>query len=138
MSLDVAALALLVFLGWGASGFFDKLATNGLGSKGAWIWAITYIPAVIMLLIGFVWAEKFGLSKSGMMFLLITDVVSAVAIIGYYLLVSRTQVSFVVPLTALYPVFTVILAYFFLKEPMTTTKIIGIGFSLLAILFLSL
>lgn len=138
MTLEIAALASVVFIFWGSSGFFDKLATNSLGSKGAWIWALTYLPSLICLFTGFLFAEKFGWPKQGMGFLLLTNIVSTVAVISYYLLMSKANASLIVPLTSLYPVVTVVLAIFVLKESITITKILGILFSMIAILFLSL
>jgi transporter family protein len=47
---------------------------------------------------------------------------------------SRGKIGVVVSITALYPLITILLAFFFLKEPLTFKQLLGMFFSLVAIL----
>ena len=51
--------------------------------------------------------------------------------------VSRGQVSLVVTVTALYPVVTLVLAHFLLKEPLGARQFLGILFAILAIVLVA-
>jgi transporter family protein len=52
--------------------------------------------------------------------------------------VSRGKASVVITMTALYPLVTIILSFFFLRETITLKQGIGIVFALLAMLFLAI
>jgi bacterial/archaeal transporter family protein len=53
------------------------------------------------------------------------------------MLLRVAPANIVVPLSALYPVVTVILAYFFLHEDLSLTRIAGVGCALAAIWLLT-
>jgi transporter family protein len=51
--------------------------------------------------------------------------------------VSKGKASVVITMTALYPLVTILLSFFFLRETITIKQGIGILFALLAMLFLA-
>ena len=59
------------------------------------------------------------------------------AYVCFYLAISRGEASRIVPITALYPVVTCLLAYFILREPMNLQKSLGILFAVSGIVLLS-
>ena len=56
----------------------------------------------------------------------------------FYMLLTRKDASVAVPLTALFPALTAILAVIFLREQLTAIKVAGITLSALALYLLSL
>jgi transporter family protein len=67
----------------------------------------------------------------------LAGIVSSVGLISFYALLTKKDASLVVPLTALYPALTAILAIIFLKEPLTILKALGVVLSVVAIALLS-
>ncbi|HUW24673.1 MAG TPA: DMT family transporter [Patescibacteria group bacterium] len=131
-------LVLLVMLGWGISVFFDKLATNRLGNRSIipiiFSCGIGLIPLIIFLF----YSKNLNYDAKGIMWLIVASVLNAIGVISYFLVFVRSEVTWATPMTALYPVIPIILAFIFLKETVTITKIIGILLSFGAIIFLSL
>ncbi len=64
--------------------------------------------------------------------------VSLVAILGFYKALKIGPTSVVVPLTNMYVIFPVLYGFIFLRETITTTRILGIVFAIIATIFLSL
>lgn len=131
-------LILIVMLGWGISVFFDKLATNRLGNRSIVPVLVSCGVGLIPYIILFVFSKNFNYDPKGIIWLSLASFLNAVGIIGYYLIFVRSEVTWAVPMTALYPIIPIALAFLFLKETITITKIIGILFSFGAIVFLSL
>lgn len=129
---------LIVFLGWGLSVFCDKLATNRLGSRSVFPIIVSLIFGLIPLIIYYFWAKSLNYDPKGIFWLFVATLVNTTGTIGYFLLMAKTEVSRVTPITALYPIIPIILGFWILKESITFTKIIGIVLSFGAIIFLSL
>jgi transporter family protein len=55
----------------------------------------------------------------------------------FYVLLRVAPASIVVPLSALYPVVTVVLAYFFLHEDLSLPRVAGVACALVAIWLLT-
>jgi transporter family protein len=69
---------------------------------------------------------------------IIAGVLGSVGIISFYILLTKKDASSAVPLTALYPILTAILAIIFLKEKLTIVKSAGIVLAGIALYLLSL
>lgn len=129
---------IVVFFGWGTSVFLDKLAANSLGSKGTWLYLIGFIPSLIVLAYYYFWGYKLiGMNQTGIFYLIISTVFNMIAVAAYFLLFTKTNASWASPITALYPICTIILAVIFLHEKITLNQIIGIILAMSAIVFLS-
>lgn len=137
MNLQSIILAGLVFIGWGVSAFFDKLTTNRLGPNGMWLWIFFTAPVLLLAVPFYFLSQKFGFDRVGVSYLILSAATNLLAIIAYYLLLLRADLSTAAPLTALYPALTALLAFIFLNEGITAAKITGIILSLIAIFFLS-
>lgn len=74
-------------------------------------------------------------SKSGAALAFASGILAAIGNIAYYAVLTNSKASAVVPLTALYPLVTVLLAVIFLHEKLNRIQILGIFLSLLAIYF---
>lgn len=128
----------VVFLGWGSSVFFDKLAANKLGNRGLSIYVIALLPSLLVTLFYLLWGYKwFGYDRIGVVWVTLSYVFNIIALVAYYLVFTKTDASWASAVTALYPVFTIILAIIFLHEKLSLTRFIGIFLAMLAVVFLS-
>lgn len=76
--------------------------------------------------------------KSGIILGILSGFIGAFGLIGFYILITKKEISTIAPLIALNPVLTAILAFIFLKESLTVTKIMGIVLALAAIYLLNI
>lgn len=130
---------IIVFLSWGTSVFFDKLAAVKIGSRGWWLYFLSTLPSIIFFLILLFGGYRiFHFDKTGILWLLLAAITNTIALVFYYLVFTKTEASWAAPITALYPIWTAILALVFLKETISLYKIIGIFLAMAAIIFLSL
>ncbi len=129
----------VVFFGWGISVFTDKLAANSLGAKGTWIYVISFIPSLLVLIFYYFWGYKLnGVNQTGILWLIASTVLNMIALIAYFLLFTKTNASWASAITALYPICTITLAVIFLHEKVTFNQTIGIVLAMFAVLFLSI
>ena len=128
-------------ISWGVGSFVAKLATNRIGNQGVFWDVIAY--ALVIIIYGLIVFKFENLSqiartnKLGILLAFLAGLMSSLGMIGYYVLLTRAEASTIVPFTALYPVITITLAIIFLRESLTTTKLLGIILSLIAVYFLS-
>ncbi len=131
--------ALISLIGWGVGSFIAKLATNRIGEKAMFWDMLGYAPVVIIYcLITFRAKDIINIDRTGQLLGFLAGFIGSFGVIFFYLLLTRKDASSVVPLTALYPALTAILAIIFLKEPLTWIKGIGIVLSAIALVLLSL
>jgi transporter family protein len=116
---------------YGLWAFCSKLATNYINPKSALVYEVIGSLLVLVLLT----RANFTLNSDirGVIYATLVGVTGALASLFLFLALSQGPASVVVPITALYPIFTVIMAYFILKEPITLRHIIGLIFALVAV-----
>lgn len=78
-----------------------------------------------------------GNRSAGIVLSLAAGLVSTIANIPYYTLLSSNKAAAVVPLTSMYPLVTVLLAFVFLRERLNYLQMLGVCLSILAIYFLN-
>ena len=111
---------------WGVCGLFMKLGTNCVSARSMVIW----VTAGFLVLLPFVWRFT---SLSGLSAVVILVGTSAGLVNGlgnwavFASLERGAKASVAIPLTALYPLFTVTLATVFLKERPTSLQWLGIA-----------
>ena len=123
---------------WGAWGFFGRLASRSvaprslllLGSFGS----LLVFPIFLAI---FQRHFKFNWHNTDYYYGIMGGIVGALGGLFFYWAISRGEASRVVTVTAMYPVVTVMLAWLFLKEPLTIQKIMGIAFAVLGICLLA-
>jgi transporter family protein len=136
---NIALIAFITLLSWGTGSFIDKLATNRIGMKTVFWTTVVYIPAVILYMLFFVKAKDLiTADRLGIVWAIVSGIIGSIGFICFYLLLVRKEASTAVPLTALYPALTAVLAFIFLKETITIPKVTGIVLALVAIYLLSL
>lgn len=127
-----AFAALFIFGFWG---FFPKLAVRYIAPESAIVYQVGGA-----LLVGLLVLAKTNFHPDihplGILFAVLTGVTGILGTLYYLAAAKRGPISLIVSLTALYPIVTIILAAFFLHEPITGRQFLGLGFALLAILLL--
>lgn len=132
-------IALGSMLAWGIGSFIAKLATNRLGDKAVFWDVLGYAPAIVIYgLLVFRSGDLLHGSKSGIWLAILAGAIGSIGAILFYLLLSRKNASMAVPMTAIYPAVTAILAVIFLGEQVTVVKVLGIVMSVGALVLLSL
>ncbi len=128
--------AIIALILWGLWGFFSKLATNYMRPKSVLVYEVlgTLIIGIISLsLLRF----RPLVHPKGITFAILTGMSGGLGVLFFLSAVSRGKASVVVTTTALYPLITIILASFLLKEPITLKQGIGIILALIAMILLS-
>jgi len=138
MDLTTFLIAIAIFVSWGIGSFLAKLAANRIGTQSAFWDLAGYAPAILIYSLAvFKLKNLLAADKLGIGFAVLAGAIGSLGLVGFYFLLSRTEASVVVPLTALYPALTAILAIIFLHESINATKLLGIVLSLIAIYLLS-
>lgn len=137
MNWAVLAGGLGMFFAWGIWGLTAKIALKHLGLQSL-VWG--QIAAVAMFPIYF-WLFKemlpLKMDGVGIAWSLVTGALGILGTLFLYLTLRVAPASVVIPLSALYPVVTVILAYLFLNEEPSLTRVLGVGFALIAVWLLT-
>ena len=123
---------------WGIWGFAGKAAARTLPTQAilplSTLGAVLAFPVYLYLFRNYL---RFSLHDADCIFALLAGISGAVGALFYYFSLSRGEASRVVVITATYPVVTVILAYFFLQEPLTIRKAVGVLLALAGIILLA-
>jgi transporter family protein len=130
-------LALIAVVLWGVVGLLQKVTTNHISADAVLIWdRIGYVVVLPFLLIGF------RLSQLGTRDIVIGTLDGVANSLGalclYKSLQSGAQASIAVPLTALYPLITVVLAVAFLGERLDRLHWFGVILALVASVLMSI
>lgn len=119
-------------------GFLAKLATNRIGSRAVFWDLVGYAIVAVSYSAAFYQPSKMLTDdKVGIAIAVLAGAVGSTGGVAFYLLMAKKDASTVVPLTALYPALTAVLAILFLREQVTIQKIIGIGLALAASVLLT-
>lgn len=129
-------LALMATFIFGFWGYFPKLATQYLEPRTALLYQNvgTLLSSVVLFA---VLKVRFTIHPRGILFSVLAGIAGTVGTLFMLMALTKGKVSVVVPLTALYPVVTVLLAALTLKEPITIRQGIGLCLSLVAIYLMS-
>lgn len=125
-------------LGWGLYGIFAKLGSARIGLQAILWYQLAMLVAVVLFLTVVRNFIPLQLDAQGIMFGVATGLSNFVAVVSLFTLLGRGfPVNIVYPLTALYPLVTVVVALVFLGEPMTILKALGVVLAVAAIALLS-
>ena len=120
----------LTILMWGLWGFFGKIALGkGMPPSSVFLTEI-FIGVICAIPILFIIIRKkvaIFQNYSWNVFGLLSGAGLAIGLLIYYLALEKGQASVIVPLTATYPVITVILSYLLLNERPSIFQWIGIA-----------
>lgn len=128
----------LVFLFSAIEALLAKVAADRIGTQSL-IWELLgYLP--LLALYFFIAFRGHGLdleNKVGIWAAFFSGLVCSVGAVAYYYVLARTEATVAIPLLALYPALTVLLAVLILHEQMTLTKLTGVLLSLVSIYLLN-
>jgi bacterial/archaeal transporter family protein len=134
------AFSLLTILVWGAWGVVSKVASEGVDANTNQI----FFTLGLLPLIAIVWRSKRnaggGLARrAGIGWAFLTGILGGTGNIAFFrALVMGGKASIVSPVTALFPLVTVILAVTVLHERLSTAQKTGLALALVAIYLLSM
>jgi len=138
MDRSTFSLLTITFVAWGGSLFLDKLATNRIGTRAAFWHELAFASVVFLYsLTVHRLPGLMGASVDGIGVAMVAGAIASVGWLAFAVLLTRMEASVVVPLTALYPALTAVLAIALLHESATPKKLLGIGLSLTAVYLLS-
>ena len=128
--------ALLVLVGWGIWGLVQKPLTDETD-----VWSVAFVQFGVTLSWGLgsalVRRQKLDPRTPGLKFATGAGVCAYSGSLAFLLAIDRASASLVVPMTAMYPVVTIILGVVLLNERLTVWHKVGVVLSLAAIFFLS-
>jgi transporter family protein len=128
----------LVAMGlWGVWGFLSKVATQQLPPQAVYLLAICGHGAVV----GYLWLGR-GLAIPwqpwGLTAGLAAGVCMAFGLLCFFRALAGGTAAVVVPLTAFYPLVTVILCWLLLREGINLRQFVGVILALVAVWLLSI
>jgi transporter family protein len=128
--------AIGVLAGWGIWGLVQKPLTDETD-----VWSVAFIQFGVTLSWGLVAAlvrkQRLDPRTPGTRFAVGAGVCAYIGSLTFLLAIDRASASLVVPMTAMYPLVTIILGVVFLNERLRMPHKIGVVLSLAAIFFLS-
>jgi transporter family protein len=128
--------AILIPIVWGFWGLLPKLAVKYINPLHAMVYQIggaILFGIVLLAIIGF----RPQVEPKGIAFAIAGGICGMGGALLYLLAVSKGKVSIIVFISAMYPVVTIALSYFFLHETITLKEGIGMVFALMAIVLFS-
>lgn len=129
-------LSLVALMLWGVWGVLTKVATLHLPPRVVYmVGGLGHIVVVTVLLI--TTGLRLPWHPVGWAAALAAGFCTALGLLTFFRALSQGAAAVVVPLTALYPVVTVVLSYFFLKESLSLRQLAGIAAALAAVWLLS-
>ena len=129
--------SILVIVFWGVWGFVVKMAVRDLSVPSMFF--ISFVGYLSVIIYMFIAAKPLrGLNWPGVLWSLLAGVLTAWAVYFFYRAVETGKLGIVVPLTALYPIVTIVLSMVILKETFSATQIVGVGFAILAGILVSI
>lgn len=137
-TIEMLVWSAVAIVGWGLYGIFAKQSTGRIGMQAVFWTQLTMVLGAVIYLFFLRNLFPFNTDGQGIILGLATGLFSLVAVIALFTLLSRQfPVSIVYPLTALYPLVTVILGIVFLGEAITPLRGLGAVLAVAAIVLLS-
>jgi bacterial/archaeal transporter family protein len=129
--------SLLALTGFGLWGFFSRLAVDHIDAASALVYqtAGVFLTGLLMF---FLLGLRPATDWRGNGYAILTGIAYGVGCLFYFYAVQRGKVTTVVTLTALYPLLTIMLSWFFLQESVSFRQWMGIFLALAAILLMSM
>ena len=128
--------SLICLAGWGVWGLVQKPLTERID-----IWSIAFLQSGTTLILSLLTAlfrrQSLSLRQHGIHFAAAAGLLGYVGTLAFLTAIGSGTTSVVVPLTAMYPVVTIILSVVIAREKLLTTHKWGIVLALSAIYFLS-
>ena len=133
--MDYIKYAFITLIAWGFWAIGIKLITHyfNVVSTAFWIslWSIVFLSIYLLF-------RRNLMINSHIFYAVPIGFVSLIAMLAFYKALKIGPASVVMPLANMYIIFPVLFGFIVLKEAITTTRVLGIAFAVLATIFLSL
>jgi bacterial/archaeal transporter family protein len=126
------AWTLLTLVSWGIWAILSKLIGDRIAVAHVQAISTLGVLPILVVLLAAKDSSTAGNRRLGILLALGSGIVSCAGNIAYYASLNQAKAATIIPLTALYPVVTVILAVPLLKERVNVLQWMGIGLSLAA------
>lgn len=129
-------LTLISTVFYGLWGFFSKLAADRIDYRSLFIYdcLIFFIGG----LIAWAWNDfKVATHWAGLGYSLLYGLSGMIATLLFIVAVSQGKASVVTAITAVYPVITIVLAYFYLNETLTLRQWSGVVLAIIGVVLIS-
>ena len=122
---------------WGLWAFLAKIGSESATAFQLQIlFTLGMLPVALCMLAGMRW--KLDCDLKGASYGVLSGVTTGLGMLGYYGALHVQSASVVSPVTGLFPLLTVVLAFVLLRERLNRVQICGIGLALIAIVILSI
>ena len=129
--------ALLCIFWWGLWGFLSKIGSvtaSPLQMQILFTLGMLPVAAAMVLQV----RGKLDRNRAGVTYGLLSGVATGIGTLGYYAALKTQDASVVTPVTGLFPLLTVLLAFFVLRERLNNVQLAGMALALASIVILSI
>ena len=128
--------AVLATVIWGFWGFFPKMATQYIHPTSV---SIYQVGGNLIVSLGILASISFKpeVHSTGILFAVLSGLAGTLGSIFFNIASKNGRISVVVTLTALYPLVTILLSFFWLHEPLGIKELVGLSLAITAIIILS-
>jgi bacterial/archaeal transporter family protein len=129
--------ALIGIFMWGFWGFLSKIGADAAGPLQMQIlFTLGMLPVAIAMLLHA--RTKVDRNRGGIVYGLLCGIATGAGTLGYYAALRHQSASVVTPVTGLFPVLTVVLAFVLLRERLNRVQITGMILALASVVILSI
>ncbi|MGD0423823.1 MAG: EamA family transporter [Candidatus Bathyarchaeia archaeon] len=129
-------LSLVTLVLWGFWGFLGKITIDNANWKSVFFFSV--ISQMFFIVIFYVFAKPSLAINMQTCYAMLVGIVMVAGLMTFYQALEHGKVSVVVPLTAMYPLVTIILAVVVLKEELSPTQGIGVLLAIVAVVLISI
>src|SRR6266576_4182784 len=129
--------ALLCIFWWGLWGFLSKIGSEAASPLQM---QILFTLGMLPVAVGMLWQMRWKLDRNrgGVTYGILSGVATGLGTLGYYAALREQNASVVTPVTGLFPVLTVMLAFVVLRERLNKVQMGGMILALASIVMLSI
>jgi transporter family protein len=129
--------ALLGIFLWGLWGFLSKIGSaTATPLQMQILFTLGMLPVAVGMLLQMRW--KLDRDRAGLTYGILCGVATGLGTLGYYAALREQDVSLVTPVTGLFPVLTIVLAFVVLHERLNKVQMGGMLLALTSIVILSI
>lgn len=129
--------AILCIFWWGLWGFLSKIGSGSANPLQMQVlFTLGMLPVAVGMLLQMQW--KLDRNPGGATYGILSGVVTGLGTLGYYAALREQNASVVTPLTGLFPVLTIVLAFIVLRERLNMVQWGGMILALASIVVLSI
>ncbi len=131
---DWLIYALICSLLYGLWGFFGNLATKYVDYKTAFVYEAIGATLMTFLILFQTKSFSFQGDVRGILFAMLVGVCGTVASLVFFIALGKGEVANVVSVTSIYPLITIVLSAFFLKETISFPQMLAVVLAIMAVI----